>query len=297
MKVFGIFFFAFFLISCVPEVESADESGCENPNFGFKEKLPEFSQTSNLFIIGGGSRSEEMISFLVDSCLRPDASSIIILPWSSSEPDSSAWYAERQFVGFEGFDITSFIYPDSLFEKEVMQIQNADLIYLTGGDQSLFLEVISERRDVKDAILWASKNGGCVAGTSAGAALMSKVMITGDQKLQEEYESTYSRIAYENGIYKEGLGLIEGVVIDQHFVARSRHNRLLTALHDHPAHIGLGIDESTALWLYNGLCRVIGESQVIRFSPPTKTSQVNQKIGLRGVGLDVFLPGEQFTLR
>jgi cyanophycinase len=290
-----------FFWGCAPEdetyVETYDDCSGQHSSFAFNDKLPKFSERVNLFIIGGGRKSDDMMQYLLDSCLRPEASSIVILPWSSSEPDTAAWYARQQFEALSSLTITSFSQtPDSLSPNEVMQIRNADLIYLSGGDQSRFLEAISNRPDVKEAIAWASVNGGCVAGTSAGAALMSKVMITGDQKSQEEYERTYATINADNAIYAKGLGLIDGLIVDQHFLARSRHNRLLTALHDHPNNIGVGIDESTALWVNGAVCTVVGESQVLLFYPPEKSKIENGKIGLQGIRLDVLLPGEKILL-
>lgn len=297
MKNGWVLFLALLLASCAPDSDVPHDEECDHGSRAFHDKLPDFNPRLNLFIIGGGTKSDEMMSFLVDSCLRDEASTIAILPWASSEPDTSAWIASTQFERLTDMGVISFVTPpDSLSEQEVMQIQNADLIYMSGGDQSRFIEAVDRNPSVVKAIKWASVNGGCVAGTSAGAALMSKIMITGDQVRQPEYESTYRQLSTDNAVYSLGLGLIDNAIIDQHFIVRSRHNRLLTALHDRPGNIGIGVDESTALWINTGLATVVGERQVILYYPAEETKSLNDKIGLRGVTLDVLLPGEQIFL-
>ena len=89
--------------------------------------------------------------------------------------------------------------------------------------------------------------GGVVGGTSAGAAIQSKVMIAGGQ--------TEPRMA-------TGLDLLPGAIIDQHFLARKRHDRLVAAVTKHPECVGFGIDEGTALVVRGRRLEVLGNSTV-----------------------------------
>ncbi|HET6527941.1 MAG TPA: Type 1 glutamine amidotransferase-like domain-containing protein, partial [Balneolaceae bacterium] len=143
----------------------------------------------------------------------------------------------------------------------------------------------------------AYANGALIAGTSAGAAIMSEIMITGDQKKYPEYTSTFYHLEKDNIITAEGLGLITGVIVDQHFVARARNNRLLTAVMEFPDHIGIGIDESTAIVVDNDKVKVVGESQVLVYRNLSGSAQVqNGKIASKNIRVDIYLPGETFSI-
>jgi cyanophycinase len=136
-----------------------------------------------------------------------------------------------------------------------------------------------------------------VGGTSAGAAVMSKIMITGNELKHPEYNSTFRNLEAENIETKTGLGLITNVIIDQHFVKRSRYNRLLTAIIEFPEMIGIGIDESTAILVKGKTIEVVGESQVVVLKNPEESSKKhNDKLGAKGILIDIYLPGEIFTL-
>jgi len=141
------------------------------------------------------------------------------------------------------------------------------------------------------------QRGGVIAGTSAGAAMMSAVMISGDQQLAEEYESTYSRLRTNNAIYQTGLGLLKQTIIDQHFVERSRYNRLLTALYDHPEKMAVGIGESTAIIVVGDDALVVGAGQVIRMElagPAMKSG--NDLIQMENINLGVHIHGDRFKI-
>src|SRR5690606_3561987 len=88
-------------------------------------------------------------------------------------------------------------------------------------------------------------------GTSAGAAVMSTPMITGDERhpggSRPDSTEPFMTIARDNIITSTGFGLIDGAILDQHFLRRKRHNRLVSAVLEHPKLLGVGIDESTAL--------------------------------------------------
>ena len=72
-------------------------------------------------------------------------------------------------------------------------------------------------------------------------------MMTGNQLRDKEYSSAVPVIWRNNIEIVEGLGLLDSVIVDQHFIVRSRNNRLLAAVLDNPKLEGIGIDESTAI--------------------------------------------------
>src|SRR6476659_4713664 len=110
---------------------------------------------------------------------------------------------------------------------------------------------------IQAAIQKAYHDGATVAGTSAGAAMMSYYMLTGNQLLGDTtYESTFPKLWNNNIEIKEGLGLLDSAIIDQHFIARSRYNRMLTAIAKYPTLPCIGIDEGTAIIVHGNNVKV-----------------------------------------
>jgi cyanophycinase len=111
-------------------------------------------------------------------------------------------------------------------------------IFFTGGDQ-LRLTSILGGSEVDAAIRRAYRQGVVIAGTSAGASVMSDTMIVDGGSSETPKKAALSMA--------HGMGLLEEVVIDQHFAQRGRINRLLAAVAQNPHVLGVGIDEDTAL--------------------------------------------------
>lgn len=252
-----------------------------------------------LFIIGGGSRPTSMVTRIIDEAgLRLDGYGIL-LPMSSSEPDSAVFYAREQFtrLGLNNIYGLHFQRGEAPSAVKLDSIRNARLIYISGGDQNRFMEVV-RGTEIERAIIEAYQRGSVVGGTSAGAAVMSQVMITGNELKHPEYSSTFANIEAENIETKPGLGLIRDAIIDQHFVRRSRYNRLISAVIEYPALKGIGIDESTAILVYGNQAEVVGESQVIVLENRKRSKRVqNGKLGATDLRMSVFLPGEKFSVR
>lgn len=261
-----------------------------------------FSQQINskgkLFIIGGGSRPSSMVDRMIKESGLDKGGYGIVLPMSSAEPDSAVFYSKGQFtkLGIDKIYGLQFVKDEKLNKTKLDSIRNAKLIYISGGDQNRFMEIV-EGTEIEKAIDDAYQKGSLVGGTSAGAAVMSKIMITGNELKYPEYHSTFSHLEADNIETDTGLGLITNVIIDQHFVKRSRYNRLLTAIIEFPEMTGIGIDESTAILVKGNTIEVVGESQVIVFKNPEKMStKQNEKLGAKGILIDIYLPGEIFSL-
>jgi cyanophycinase len=113
--------------------------------------------------------------------------------------------------------------------------------------------------------------GGVIGGTSAGAAVMTQVMISRGRTTAE---------------VEKGFDFLPGAVVDQHFLRRNRLSRLLSVLSDHPDLVGLGIDERTALVVNipNRRMNVIGESYVVACVPGAAG---------RPARLEVLKPGDE----
>lgn len=252
-----------------------------------------------LFIIGGGSRPDAMIERIIQEAGLRQGGYAVILPMSSAEPDSSVYYARAPFVklGVSNIYGLQFVKGEQLRKSKVDSIRNAKLVYISGGDQNRFMEVVLGT-EIESAIHEAYQKGSMIGGTSAGAAVMSKVMITGNELKHPEYSSTFQNIEEANIEIKQGLGLLETVIVDQHFVARSRHNRLISAIIEYPDKKGIGIDESTAILVSGNDVEVVGESQVIILENPKRSKVVrNGKLGASGLQMTVLLPGDKFKIK
>lgn len=223
----------------------------------------------SLFIIGGGERSDELIKQLVNTAKFTANDYIIVLPMASEVPDTGFKYISAQLKKHTNLPIKNFNFAkhSTSDQKWVDSLAAAKLIYILGGDQNRFMKVVLNT-PVYSAIHKAYANGSTVAGTSAGAAVMSKHMITGKQLLDTVYKETFNKLWDKNVEFAEGLGLLQNTIIDQHFLRRNRYNRLISSLGANPEMVCVGIDEATAIIVHGNKATVAGDSQVVRIAKP-----------------------------
>jgi len=251
-----------------------------------------------LFIIGGGGRPAALLQSLLATAAMDKKDYVVVLPMSSAEPETSYYYFKADLEPFCKNTIVNFNFtPAKVNDKNWLDsLEKAKLIFITGGDQDRFMDAVLNT-PVYHAIHTAYTNGATIAGTSAGAAVMSKYMITGRELTDTVYHSTFRKIQNENIEIKPGLGLLTNAVIDQHFIARSRYNRLLSALARYPMLTCIGIDEATAIIVYKNKVRVSGLSQVIVMGKPEGLAITNTKlIKLKDLHFSIYTDGDEFTL-
>ncbi|MCK7534182.1 MAG: cyanophycinase [Marinilabiliales bacterium] len=143
------------------------------------------------------------------------------------------------------------------------------------------------------------KEGCLIGGTSAGAAVMSEFMITGNEKRAGGEEGSWEVILADDVEHTEGFGFVTGAVIDQHFVTRKRHNRLISVVLENPALVGVGIEESTAVLVRpDGLYEVLGEGQVVVYDARRAATRrsADGHLGGHGLTLHVLLAGDVYDL-
>lgn len=140
-------------------------------------------------------------------------------------------------------------------EKPLAQLKSATGIFFTGGDQ-LKLTTVLGGTSIAQYIGQRYLNGCAVGGTSAGASAVAEHMMA--------YGASGIPPRKAMMQFAPGLGLINGVVIDQHFGARGRAGRLMTAIAHNPGLLGLGLDEDTAIEVdAKGLLTVLGRGSVL----------------------------------
>lgn len=190
------------------------------------------------------------------------------------------------------FDVSSR--ENANAQSAVKAIDEATSVFFTGGDQIRITELLGGTR--VDAVLHKRfEEGMLLAGTSAGASMMSSTMIV------EGQPETNPRV----GIVEmaPGMEFIQGVVIDQHFAQRGRLGRLLSAVSQYPHHLGLGIDENTAVVVEDQTFYVIGEGAVTVVDAGSLTYsnarglKENDDLALCGVKLHILPDGYRFHLR
>jgi len=257
---------------------------------------PPPARTGNLVLIGGGDKPDDAMKKFVELAGGPDAP-IVAIPTASSEEDAADNY-EKLFK--EKFGCTKMVSLRIKTREDAARADYAELagkargIFFGGGDQVRITKALLDT-PVGKAIAEAFARGAVVGGTSAGTACQSKLMITG--------EGDFTGIRAKSVEILEGLGFFPGVVVDQHFVKRQRENRLFSVILEHPELLGVGVDETSAIWVRpERTFEVMGESSVMVFDAAGAAvsrqpdAAGKDLLGVHGLKVHVLLPGEVFDL-
>jgi cyanophycinase len=251
---------------------------------------------STLFAIGGGELTdapdilENFLGLLED---KPDAH-IVVMTVATNEPKQQgrkydAMFRNRGVRHVSIVDVSDR--ADSYNESAMKKIRAADALFFTGGDQ-LHVTSLMGGSPLNELIYEKIQDGFVVAGTSAGAMMMSDSMIISG-KSDGAPKSGGVEIA-------PGMNLLEGTIIDTHFSQRGRHGRLMTAIAHFPQLLGIGIDERTAICKSNGGFEVVGEGVVtimdgreINHSNLTYVKQ-EEPLGMFGVKVHILPAGYKY---
>lgn len=257
-------------------------------------------EKGQLLIIGGGSRPPDALKEFV---AWSKSGSILVITSASGVPQESGPSMVTQFLKAGANDV-SWLHIDSPemgnADSTVQTIESATAIFFTGGVQERVVQRIRGTRSEAAIKKLYFEKGGIIGGTSAGAAVMSKVMITGNELINKDTTDSFIAIQAKNIEMKPGFGFLDNVIVDQHFVARKRHNRLISLVLENPKLVGIGIDEGTAILVYpNHKFRVYGKGSVIVYDARKANAiQINQNglIGGREIKMDVLVEGDEFYL-
>jgi cyanophycinase len=270
---------------------------------------PALARHGRLVIVGGGlSRSTESVYRAVLDGRRLDGSVCIIPTAGGDNPDRSIASAVAAFDQWGGPGTATGI-PLSTANPEVAddaavadQIGDCSAFYFTGGVQSRIVNVFRpEGRNTPafDVLLDRFRQGAVVAGSSAGAAVMSDPMIAGGSttaSLEHGIRRSAADADDEDDstdapglLIERGMGFFPPAVVDQHFLARGRIGRLITAVLDlEEFDLGFGIDENTALVVDGDAAHPAGESGIIivdtRGAQRDGRTATNVRLHLMGVG-------------
>src|SRR3954462_2881395 len=209
-----------------------------------------------LVIIGGGEDKEGDRVMLREVACRLDGGKLVLATVASHEPEGYFEAYQKAFAGLVVTNLTELYVRDraeTLDPEKLRTFEGAAGVFFSGGDQ---LRISSQIGDtpVEQRVREIYERGGLIAGTSAGASLMSDTMLVKGS----------SRASHRIGDLHmaPGLGLVRDVIIDQHFAERGRFGRLFGAVAHNPRELGIGIDEDTALVLQGDRFEVIGSGCV-----------------------------------
>jgi cyanophycinase len=217
-------------------------------------------RTGKLIIIGGAEDKKGSMVILrefLSLAGGPDARILIMTAATEYASEVGGEYKKlfRDLTGpearIETIDIETR--KDANRPEFETKIEEASGVFFTGGDQYRITRLLGGTK-IDTALHSQFDRGLILAGTSAGASMMSSIMIINGPG------ETTAKV----GMTKLGAGMefLPGVIIDQHFAQRGRINRLLAAIAQYPHHLGIGIDENTALIVEGHRFRTIGEGSV-----------------------------------
>ena len=212
-------------------------------------KEPPQALAGSLVIAGGGPLPDSVIESFIKLAGGPN-SRIVLIPTASASADRDTTSLVELWKK-RGAGSVSVLHTRSKEKANdpefIKLLTEATGVWLGGGDQSK-ITAAYKGTAVEAELHKLLGRRGVIGGTSAGAAVMSRLMIAGG--------TVPPRLG-------EGLGFLPGGVIDQHFLKRKRMDRLLDVLAKHPGWFGLGIDEETAVIVQGRSLTVAGKSQVI----------------------------------
>lgn len=245
-----------------------------------------FAESGALVVVGGGGTGPEIVARAL--ALAGGKKAIVAVLPQSSAVEGAGDDSVKMWRDAGAGEAAKVAFDD---EHAAAALRRATLIWMPGGDQNRFMKAI-EGTGLAEVIRERHKAGTTVGGTSAGAAVIAEAMFTGDADLKS--------ITAGATVIAVGLGLWREALIDQHFLKRQRDNRLISAVMDHPALVGVGIDEGTAVIVQGQSFEVLGKSSVVVVDARAARIDKSPAGGLasgRGMKLSVLHAGQTYSLK
>ncbi|MCX8058794.1 MAG: cyanophycinase [Spirochaetes bacterium] len=272
---------------------------CKMPQSSFKITYGE--NKGSLVIIGGALKStnKSVYNKIIELGGGIFKAKVAIFPTGSGNPADSGSYYKSVFMNYgiprENIWVVPLAKKDDPLTTEINEknwaenakpenaikiankLKKYNIIFFTGGDQIRIRDLLMDRADgkyVDNAILKAIreiyKKGGVIAGTSAGAAIMTSPMIGGGNSLGAMLQGFTSIDNYDipddqRVFITDGPGFLQKpeIAIDQHAIKRGRFGRLIVSMIANNQKLGFAVDENTALIIRGNIAEVAGESGVL----------------------------------
>lgn len=263
--------------------------------------LPEKDKSPKLAVIGG--RLEDNNEAIYREMHRLSGGRIVVFPTASSEPEAVGQETVAVFQA-HGFDaVLSAVHGKGAAAAaqdpaSCALVRDYGSVYFTGGNQILITEALAPggvETPLLAAIRAVHAAGGLVAGSSAGAAMMSETMIVGGTSLEATTFGVVSDPDESGMLLGRGLGFFRWGIVDQHFIKRGRFGRLLTALVESGVERGFGIDENTALFVDGTKAHVVGEYGVFVLDMAEATTSADGN-AVDAIGFSYLDDGDTYDL-
>jgi cyanophycinase len=210
-----------------------------------------------LVIVGGHEDKVDERVILRAIAARADGGALVVVTAASNVPDELWGDYEPVFRDLGVADVRHLhvdVREEAHDPERLRVLDGASAVFFTGGNQ---LKLTSQLGDtpVYTRVRELYERGGCVAGTSAGASVVTETMlVTGDSDASPKVGDVVSMAP--------GFGFLPGVIVDQHFAERGRIGRLIGAVAQNPRIVGVGVDENTAIVCEGHAFTVLGEGGV-----------------------------------
>lgn len=254
------------------------------------------SRSGHLLMMGGGEdhlASSSVIRTFVELASSNADPHIVLVTTATRYPQAAYTKYEDLFRRY-GVPRLTALGPITSAEADdpdtVRVLQRATAVLFTGGDQARIAALVgSKSNDVLKSRLAA--DGLVVAGTSAGATALGCTMIVGGGGYSITPEAVHTG---------PGLTLLPDVLVDMHFTERGRFQRLLSAVAQEPTHLGIGIDEDTAVLVKDDHFEVLGTGAVTvldaRAASVVSPPMEHHRIAFADLRLHLLQPGCLFDL-
>lgn len=214
---------------------------------------PFIQERSGRLLLCGGNKLPKSVLDWFFQAGGAEKGSLVIIPTASPQSDLgdfSRWTTMWKDYRWQNVSVLHSMESDDAKRFEwIEMLKNANAVWIAGGNQQRLVDRYSNT-SVLDELRSLLARGGIVGGTSAGAAIASKVMIAGG--LTEPRTQV-------------GWGLLPNLIVDQHFSQRGRFERLRNSIQENPTQLGLGIDEATAVLITTEHLQVMGNGAAYLF--------------------------------
>jgi cyanophycinase len=260
---------ALLLLLLLPAAFAADPAATAMP------QLSAGLAAGSLVIVGGGAPLPDAVRDRFLELAGGKNARLVVIPTASNKADQPQLLKTPQYWKAQHVASVVVLHTHSREQANdpafVKPLTEATGVWLTGGVQSRLIDTYRGtlvERELRNVLA----RGGVIGGTSAGAAVMSPVMIVGGNP---------------HAVVGSGFGFLSGVVVDQHFQNRHRLNRLLEVLGKFPQYPGLGIDERTAIVVTGHSVTVMGNGEV---------RACLSAVAQQAASVQVHKPGDRFDL-
>lgn len=260
-------------------------------------RLPEGAPVGRLLVIGGGEDridDRDILRRFLELSGGPRAR-VRFITGATNDPKGAelAYGTAMTQLGAQDVQFLHMAETADASKPDVLaELRQADGVFITGGDQARLMNKLWSTPAMQALHAAVRERGICLAGTSAGAAAMSRAMIAQGPAVIVPQKDVVS--------LDLGLNFLPQAMVDQHFSQRRRLSRLLSALALRPDLLGIGVDEDTALLVEIGRSvEVIGRSSVTIVDGTEMQSNLRQvqprdRLELVGVNLHVLPTGQRY---